>query len=83
VSCIKLVCWWEQGETGEWSLTKPRDIEGPARFWDITQRRAVIVYGTFRDNLSVPSSRVKLLSLTVRYVTFLKNANPISIAAEA
>jgi hypothetical protein len=39
-----------------------------------------MVYATFRDNLSVPSSRIKLLSLTledgtVSYVTSQRSAD--------
>jgi hypothetical protein len=51
-----------------------------ALFWDITRRRVVIVYRrfascgnclpTFRDNVSVPSSRVKSQGLLMRPVPF-------------
>jgi hypothetical protein len=36
-----------------------------ALFWDITQGIVVIPYCCFGDNLSVPSSRVKILTYEV------------------
>jgi hypothetical protein len=36
-----------------------RGISDTTLFWDITKRCVVVLYLTFRDNLSVSSSRVK------------------------
>jgi hypothetical protein len=35
----------------------------PSFFWDVTQRRLIVIYRTFRDNLSVPKRRYYMSTL--------------------
>ena len=51
-------------------------------FWDITQRRLVVIYGRFGDNLSVLSSRVKRESRLFCPKRCYLTTNLISIPSE-